>query len=79
MKNSISLLMFVLLGVLGYMPSTAQQYFNKRYTVSSGGIVFSSVLQHNKKYYVTKYFVIVTSIILVGALNIEWGKIYCFR
>ena len=52
MKNSISLLMFVLLGVLGYLPSTAQQYFNKRYTAGANANVFSSALERNNRYYV---------------------------
>jgi hypothetical protein len=52
MKNSISLLMFVLLGVLGYLPSTAQQYFNKRYTAGANANVFSSALERNNRFYV---------------------------
>jgi hypothetical protein len=53
MKNSISLLMFVLLGVLGYLPSTAQQYFNKRYTLHSGSSIISGALEYKGRFYTT--------------------------
>lgn len=51
-KQRIYCFLLLLLCGMGQLPSTAQQYFNKRYTLNSGGIVFTSALQKNEKYYV---------------------------
>jgi hypothetical protein len=44
-------LLIVLLGTTGRWPVAAQQYFNKRYTLGTGGNVFTGALQKNNKYY----------------------------
>jgi hypothetical protein len=46
-------LLTVLLGTLGILPSVAQQYFNKNYTVDCAQMKFTSVAQRGSKYYVT--------------------------
>jgi hypothetical protein len=53
MKSFFSLFLLVLLGMLGYLPSIAQQYFNKRYTLNSNSCIISGALAHNGKYYST--------------------------
>jgi hypothetical protein len=46
-------LLIILLGTLGNLPSAAQQYFNKHYTIGCRQLKFTSVAQRGNKYYVT--------------------------
>jgi hypothetical protein len=53
MKSSFSLIFLVLLGVLGYLPGSAQQYFNKRYTLNSNSSIISGALEYKGRFYST--------------------------
>jgi hypothetical protein len=41
------------LGVLGYLPGSAQQYFNKRYTLNSNSSIISGALEYKGRFYST--------------------------
>ena len=59
---------------MGILPTTAQQCFNKRYTLHSGSTVISGALQHNGKYYSSSLSLDSTNYsITLGAFYNIWG------